>query len=108
MAIRVSSSCDSLEKPRDRSERAVGLEHGEIDLVRSLVLRAAEGECESAKVEWSALDRIDEGFARWLVRNSFQGFDHESPDQIALDRHKARLGIRTNNRKCGLIRRHHR
>src|SRR5215470_10178741 len=96
MAIRSSSSCDSLNEPRDRPERAVGLEHGEIDLVRSLVLAAAEGKRHSAKIEWSALDRIDEGFARGLARNSLQGLDHELADQITLDRDKARLGIRVN------------
>src|SRR5215470_20396054 len=97
MAIRSSSSCDSLNEPRDRPERAVGLEHGEIDLIRSLVLGAAEGERHSAKIEWSALDRIDEGFARGLARNSLQGLDHELSGQIALDRHKAGLGVRLNS-----------
>src|SRR5215469_17203899 len=106
--ISVPSPYDRLNKSRDRSERAVGLENGEIDLVRSLILSGAKSEGYSAKIEWGASDRVEKRFTRRLTRNSLQGFDHELADQIAFNRYKARFCARTSRRKCRLIRRHNR
>src|SRR5215470_17208361 len=69
-AVHSLSACDGFYELRDWSERAIGLKHGEVDLIGSLVLRRTESECHAAKVERVAFNGIEKCLARRLARNS--------------------------------------
>src|ERR1700676_3403607 len=81
-----------LGEPRHRLERAVGLQDGEKDLIRALVLGRPVTERDAAHVEWRCCYGVEQRFARRLALDALEGVDHEAADHIAFERNEARLG----------------
>src|SRR5262245_24055185 len=105
---RWSSFRDGFYELCDRAEKAVWLQHGEIDLVGSLILRCAEREFHAAEVDRFTFNGIQKRLACWLAGNSLDRFGDEAADEVAFERHKSWLRLFVHGCERGLVRRHDR
>src|SRR6202043_2348032 len=93
-----------LGEPRHRLKRAVGLQDGEEDLIRALVLGRPVTERDAAHVKRRCCYGVEQRFARRLALDALERVDHEAADHIAFERDEAWLGGGVGGRERMLIR----
>src|SRR5580692_6765527 len=91
------------DQPNDRLERSIGLQDREEHLIRALVLGRPIAERNTAEIEWSRGDGVEQFLTRGFAVYAFKRLDHESADEIAFQRDEAGFGIRVIRGKRTLI-----
>src|ERR1700733_13227703 len=88
----------------DGLERAVGLQDREEHMIGALILSRPIGQLDATEVERLSRNGIEQLFPCRLAIDPLQRLDQNPADQIAFERHKARLQTRILCRQRALIR----